>query len=210
MLKDILESVAAGKYRNIMLTGGRSAVQVYDRYRLINPFSDGCIKNTNIFFTDERCVPPNHLENNHRLVVSTLFGGQVPRHLKIHPMESELSNLDLACKRYEMLLPESLDLLILSMGDDGHIASIFPHSLAIRECKSLVMKSINPYSMQKRITITPRVIRAAKSIIIFALGQEKRKFYEEVVLRDPLDVEAIPARLVLGRNWVFDLSELEI
>jgi 6-phosphogluconolactonase/glucosamine-6-phosphate isomerase/deaminase len=65
-----------------------------------------------------------------------------------------------------------------------------------------VLAILGPKPPYQRLTITPPVIRNARYIIVMALGQQKRAIYEQA-LRDPNDIDTLPARLVLNRTWIF-------
>ena len=187
---------------SIMLTGGRSAEKLYSSWAS----SSECMSyfaGTNLYFSDERCLLPSDSQSNYGLVMKTLFAKGVPSNTILHRIEADSPDLELAANNYSNLLPKSIDLLILSVGEDGHIASLFPHSPALYELKRSVMPVLGlkvPYS---RLTITPLVIQSARNIIVIAEGVEKRKIYEKA-LQTPKDIDSIPARLVLNRTWVFD------
>jgi len=186
---------------SLMLTGGRSAALLYrtwsDLFEL--PAS---LRGAQFYFGDERCVLPNHPESIYRLTLDTLFTTGVPNGVQIHRMEADSLDQNAAAVRYEDLLPEFIDVLLLSMGEDGHIASLFPHSPALREPRRQVVPVTGPKPPFQRLTITPPVIKNARQVFVLALGNQKRAMYEEA-LRDPEDFEAIPARLVLDRTWIF-------
>jgi 6-phosphogluconolactonase len=118
-------------------------------------------------------------------------------------MEADSLNLELAANNYSKLLPKSIDLLMLSVGEDGHISSLFPHSPVLHELQRSVVPVVGFKPPFSRLTITPQVIQSARNIIVIAEGIEKRKIYEKA-LQDPEDIDSIPARLVLNRTWVFD------
>jgi 6-phosphogluconolactonase len=98
-------------------------------------------------------------------------------------------------------LPDRLVLMLLSMGEDGHIASLFPHSAALKETNKRVLAILGPKPPYQRLTITPTVIRNARHVLVMALGQKKRAIYEEA-LRNPSDIDTLPARLVLDKTWI--------
>jgi 6-phosphogluconolactonase len=120
----------------------------------------------------------------------------------IHRIEAESLDLPAECYRYESILPKSIDLLILSVGEDGHIASLFPHRNLVCEKfrKVIHVKGVNQHL--DRITVTPLVIQRAHHVFVMAIGQEKRALYEAALL-EPDNIDAIPARLVLDRTWIF-------
>ena len=158
--------------KSIMLTGGRSAKFLYKSFHNLNKNKE--IKNIDFFLTDERHVLPESHESNQKLVEENFISGlDLSKKSHFYTFDTNKDNHELICNSYESLLPKSIDLMILSMGEDGHIASLFPHS---------------------------------DEIFILCFGEEKRKKFEEA-RKNPDDFYSIPARLVLNRNWVFDINE---
>lgn len=194
--------------RTIMLTGGRSAKLLFAKWssslKLMSSF-----ENKEFFFGDERCVPPDDKDSNYRLTLENLFSNGIPYGARLHRMEAESNNLDLAALSYEKRLPSSIDLLLLSVGDDGHIASLFPYDSALAEQERLVVAVKANEKHIGRLTITPVVIKNAKKVVVMAIGAKKRMIYERA-LEDPLDVISMPARLVLDRTWIFDLNDVDV
>lgn len=186
---------------HVMLTGGRSATQLYEAWSasVHNPSS---ISGIHFYFGDERRVPPDHPESNYKLAIEALFPKGIPDNVQVHRMESDSPDMDGAADRYAAALPGRIDLLLLSMGEDGHIASLFPHSVALKETNKRVLAILGPKPPYQRMTITPPVIRNARHVLVMALGQQKRALYEEA-LRNPSDIDTLPARLVLDRTWIF-------
>ena len=209
LLEKIAASVAKRRGRDgrcsVALTGGRSAERLY-RAGAASPDFLVKMQNVDFFFGDERCVPPDHADSNYRLAMDTLFASGLPKGAYLHRIEAESVNLEEAADRYAGRLPSSIDVLLLSMGADGHIASIFPRSPAFGEYKRRVVPVNGPQPPYLRLTLTPTLIQSAHYVFVMALGPQKRAIYEEALLR-PLDVDQIPARLVLGREWTFGLSE---
>ncbi len=186
--------------KSIMLTGGRSAKELY---LCIN---NKKVKNTNFFLTDERNVPPTSEESNQKLIQQNFFNSVELSNKSIFNTYENKGDPELTCQLYESLIPDSIDLMLLSMGEDGHIASLFPNSNALKENNKKILSIFAPKPPPDRFTITPRVIRNTKNIIVLCFGEQKRKKYEEALL-DPYDFDSIPARLVLDRNWVFDINQ---
>jgi len=201
LVKRIAAFVIEVGHCSVMLTGGRSAEQLYLAMARLPTFA--LLHNVSFWFGDERCVPPDHPDSNYAMAMRTLFVGGVPSTCHVCRMKAEQG---VAFFSYESQVPASVDILLLSMGADGHIASLFPHSPALFETKRKVLPVIGPKAPFKRLTITPPVIQSAKQVYVLAIGDKKRRKYEEV-LHDPEDICAIPARLVLNRTWIFDLDE---
>ena len=108
--------------------------------------------------------------------------------------------------RYAKLLPDQLDVLLLSIGDDGHIASLFPKSVALKEKQLAVVCVTSPKPPLQRITITPVIISRAKSVIVFAVGAKKVLIFERL-LKSPNNITELPARLVLNADWLIHAPE---
>jgi len=188
-----------------MLTGGRSAKALYEQWNNFGEPLTG-MSGVHFFIGDERCVSTNHPDSNYGMVMRTLLPNGKPKFVEFDRMEAESINVEDSADRYAALLPDSIDVLLLSMGDDGHIASLFPNSPALFETKRKVLPVISPFKPYKRLTITPPVIQAAKHVYVLAIGDKKRLKYEEALL-EPEDINSLPARLVLDRIWIFNLNE---
>jgi 6-phosphogluconolactonase len=196
-------AVCAKKYGHcsVMLTGGRSAEKLYLAMAQLQSF--WMLRNITFWFGDERCVSPDHPMSNYAMAMRTLFASGIPIACEIFRMEAEQ---DMNSHVYETQLPPNIDILLLSMGEDGHIASLFPHSPALHEKKRKVVPVIGPKPPFRRHTITPLVIDTAKQVFVLAIGEKKRAKYLEGLL-DEENINALPARLVLNSRWIFDFDE---
>ena len=184
---------------NVMLTGGRAAKEIYGCLSKDLRFRD--LNNVHFFFGDERCVPKYDSQSNYKMVKEILFPYGLPGNCSVFPMEIFANDYDLAADEYDRALPNSIDVLILSMGEDGHIASLFPHSPILFENNKRVCPVIVCKSPFERLTITPLVINSADNVYIFAFGDEKMKMFQK--LEDNIeDFYSIPARLVINGNWL--------
>jgi 6-phosphogluconolactonase len=154
-------------------------------------------------FGDERCVPPDNADSNYALVMRTLLAKGVPPGCSIARMEAENPDREAAARAYEELLPEAIDVLLLGVGADGHVASLFPHSPAFRAKQRTVVPVTGPKPPQERLTITPRVIAGAGEVFVLATGTEKGEMLVEA-LKSPADAESLPVRLALGGTWLLD------
>ena len=120
-------------------------------------------------------------------------------------MDTEAFSIEELCCHYSDILSESIDILLLSMGCDGYIASLFPNGRALFEIEKKVVPVSDSKVPHRRLTITPRVVKAAKQVYVLAVGDDKRRKYEEALLY-PDDINLIPARLVLDKTWIFDFD----
>ena len=155
------------------------------------------------FFGDERCVPPDNKDSNYKMVMDTLFTDGLPEHFLLHRIKGELKAYEKAAESYSELIPESIDLLLLSLGEDGHIASIFPNDDdAFKE--PLKMRPVkSPKPPDRRITITPLVIQSARQVIVFVKGANKGKILAEM-LNEPENIVKMPARILREATWLLD------
>jgi len=190
---------------SVMLTGGRSAEDLYRSRFFLDQIVELCSK-SRFFLTDERMVSSEHEYSNYGMILRVLFQNIPCGFFEFLPMFKKCDNTNDNSSNYSDLLPEVIDVLLLSMGEDGHIASLFPHSPALAETERKVVPVIGPKAPFQRLTITPPVIQAAKKVYVLAIGDEKRRKYEEALL-DPEDISSILARLVLDRTWIFDLDK---
>ena len=90
-------------------------------------------------------------------------------------MRGEEPDGDAEADRYGSLLPERLDVTLLSMGEDGHCASLFPGSPQLGERKRLCTTGLAPYAPYERITLTLPALDRSRLVLILALGERKRE-----------------------------------
>jgi 6-phosphogluconolactonase len=202
ILENIEKLLLANQKCSVMLTGGNTAMSVYKALGMKVAFQN--LSGVNFFLGDERCVPSTDVESNFRMVMDSLFN--IPNFLDrntFHRMEADLPDLEVASKKYEDILPPSIDLLLLSLGSDGHLASLFPLSHALLEKRKLVMFTISPKYPFRRLTVTPPVILNAKKVIILAFGKAKRIMLNKVLGEDS-NLLDLPAIMVKDKIWLCD------
>jgi 6-phosphogluconolactonase len=133
------------------------------------------------FWGDERCVPPDDPQSNFGMAWKSMLA-EVPASPDcIHRMLGEMEDTDKAARRYEAeilkVLPgprePSLDLVLLGMGEDGHTASLFPGTEWDEE--RLVVGNFVPKLGAWRITMTPRLLNAARSVVFLISGAAKAR-----------------------------------
>jgi len=156
-----------------------------------------------IYFGDERCVPPDAPESNYRMAAETLLGRlPIPRS-QVHRIEAERPDREASARAYERLLPDPLDILLLGMGPDGHTASLFPHSPAMKERLRRVVPATSPHPPACRLTVTPPVIRGARAVAVIVSGAGKAATLARV-LDGPSVPEELPIQLAGDGFWFVD------
>jgi len=147
-----------------------------------------------VFFGDERDVPQDHVESNYRMAQRTLLDHVPIEPSRIHPMPADADDLAAASKDYEQAIRRTVpagqggspafDLILLGMGGDGHIASLFPGTEALGETQKLVTAYFVPVLGRKRMTFTYPLINAARHVILLVTGDDKAQAVR-VLLGDP-------------------------
>ena len=163
-----------------------------------------------LFWTDERCVPLTDPYSNFHLAQTHLFPVlRIPRE-HIHPIPGHLGP-EAAALAYEAELPnasEPFDLVLLGIGEDGHIASLFPgHPALLETTRAVAPVRHAPKPPPERVTLTLPVFQRARHAWIVASGTEKKTILQRVF--SPLPTESPPpAQLLLSSHgtvtWMLD------
>jgi len=144
--------------------------------------------NLQLYWVDERCVAPEDNESNYRMTYDSLLKNVPLSEDNIHRMKGELKPEEGVIDYQKEIdaLPQAnglpqFDLIILGMGDDGHTASIFPPSKELITIESDLAVGVNPYSGQRRITLSGRTIKNAKETIFHVTGEKKAQVLAEIL-----------------------------
>lgn len=197
------EVSSSGKQITVALSGGTTPKSLFDYW---SSLPEGEIDWTKIkfFWGDERCVAPEDSESNFKMTKEHLFNNiNIPKE-NIFRIKGENNPTDEA-KRYGELLNSELeqhngtpifDIVILGMGDDGHTASIFPHEIELWNNKNNCVTATHPDSGQIRVSITGKVINAAKNVVFLVTGKNKAEKVKEVIEQPEVAEKKYPAALV--------------
>lgn len=193
--QNILYFLERDGYCSIILTGGRSAEKVYKKLANYLPNYKVGI---DFFIGDERCVPETDRESNYGMILNSLFQNHTSKLKNIHKFYDSGFCIEDNLTRYENQLPNRPNLLLLGLGEDGHIASLFPGQ-DYSNIKNRVVASLSPHG-QQRVTITPAYIELAEKVIILAYGPIKKAIISNLSTEtNPVDV---PARWVYQGLWL--------
>ncbi len=217
-IADLAERALSQTGRFILgLAGGTTPRLTYElltdsRYKRIIDWN-----NVHIFWGDERCVPPTHPDSNYHMAKTALLDLVDIPATRIHRIQGEIDP-QTAAARYERELRDyfesrlgiaraRFDLLILGLGADGHTASLFPGTPAIRETQRWTAAQRIDRIDAWRITLTPPAINAAKTILFLVSGSEKAEAVQKV-LTAPYQPDVIPAQIVKPTDgniiWMLD------
>ena len=157
-----------------------------------------------LYWVDERCVPPDDADSNYRMTNEQMLSKVPLAAERIHRMEGELDP-EVAASRYESVLRNTFklegaetptfDLILLGMGDDGHTASLFPHTEALNEMSRLVVANHVPQKDTWRISLTWPVINQARQVAFLIEGTAKAQVLHDVFLGS-YDPETKPSQLI--------------
>jgi 6-phosphogluconolactonase len=161
------------------------------------------------FWGDERHVPPDHADSNYRMAYETLLSRVPADPRKIFRVPAENPDANAAANEYEQTLSTAFrlegrqaprfDLILLGLGPDGHTASLFPHTSALRENSRLVVANRVEKLDTDRITLTLPVLNNAANIVFLVAGKDKAPAVESVFNSDS-DASEFPAKLVRPRH----------
>jgi 6-phosphogluconolactonase len=210
----MLVGVAAGG-GDIVLTGGSTPRAAYGEFveavRTVGIDVSGCV----IWFSDERCVPPEDERSNFRMVRESLLeplgkSGDLPT---VHRMRGELGP-DAAAEEYERGLREAgsprFEMVLLGIGPDGHLASMFPDQESLSERSRLVVgveqAGLEPYV--PRVTLTFPALLNARQIVFLATGASKAEAVAAAFGPDAKPDPHVPSSLLAAQAK--DVEEVKV
>ena len=169
------------------------------------------------FFGDERHVPPDDPESNFRMAQEAMFSLAPISAKQIHRIQGEDPDAARAARKYEQDLLASFrladgqlprfDLVLLGMGAEGHTASLFPGTKALKEERRLAVSNWVGKLYTDRITLTPPVLNHSARILFLVHGIEKATALQ-AVLEGPYEPEQLPAQMIQPRQgsvlWLVD------
>jgi 6-phosphogluconolactonase len=186
---------AAGNGEEIVLTGGSTPVPAYERAAVLEPDWS----RAGVWWGDERCVPPDDERSNFGLAKRSIFDQLERQPGRVHRIRGEDEPQSAAAAYDQELRETTLDLLLLGLGPDGHLASLFPHSPGLVESKRLVIAAeakLEPFV--ERVTMTPPALRAASRVVFLVTGEGKAEAVA-AALAGPPD-PAVPGSLVRAES----------
>lgn len=157
---------------HICITGGSTPKKAYERLATQRADWSG----VHFWFTDERCVPPDHEQSNFRMVDEALLSRA--QGATVHRMKGELGPEQGAAdheREYEAAGRPTFDLILLGIGPDAHICSLFPGDDALGERDRDVVGVETPgmAPLVPRITFTLPVVNASRRIVFLVTGEGK-------------------------------------
>jgi 6-phosphogluconolactonase len=185
-------AVKAGLPHRVALAGGRITKRFLATVATRSKERGISLAGVDFFWGDERCVPPGDPESNHRLAQEALLVPAEIASSRIHRVLGELDPASAAALAEQELRRVTgvegaampvLDLVFLGMGEDAHVASLFPGAIAsVTESACVYVGTTGPKPPPRRVTLTYRALAAAREVWVLASGAGK-----EAALRASLE-----------------------
>ena len=190
---------AGGRQFTVALPGGSVATNCFPRLASLRLEWDRC----EFFWVDERAVPADDPESNYGAARSSwLEPAGVPAS-RIHRMPADAQDLDDATARYADVMsriagrPPILDYVMLGVGPDGHVASLFPGHALLHEARRPVAAVLDsPKPPPRRMTLAMPVLTAARRVVVAAFGRSKAEVMREALANPD---SALPVAMVIRR-----------
>lgn len=189
------------------LSGGSTPLPLY---RLLAQSARMPWDSVHLFWSDERCVPPDDPESNYAAAKRMLLDSARIPDDHVHRIPGEDSPTD-AADAYQVTLRRvlgengRLDLVLLGAGADGHTASLFPEHAALEETDRWVLPVHVSTASAWRVSMTLPAINAARDVLILVVGREKRELLKRIERGEDLPVSRVcPTRGRLA--WLVAVS----
>jgi 6-phosphogluconolactonase len=208
---DTARAAIAARGRFIVcISGGVTPRPLYERLARVS----GDVlewSRVHVFWTDERCVAPDDDRSNYRMAREAWLDHVAIPPANVHRLRGEIDPREAAALYEEELRAFPIaDSILLGLGEDGHTASLFPHSAALagdRDRERSVRAAYVPAVAMWRLTLTPAFINRARDVAFLVAGASKAARVKDV-LEGPLTPDALPAQSIrpaAGRlSWFLD------
>ncbi|GAB4521183.1 MAG: 6-phosphogluconolactonase [Anaerolineales bacterium] len=191
----------------LVLSGGNTPRATYERLARTPYVTALPWQKVEIFFGDERCVPPDADDSNYRMASESLLNRLPLLPENIHRMAGELPPVQ-AAAAYEATLRAHLatsprfDVVLLGLGNDGHTASLFPDTAALHENERLVVANFVPTLSAWRLTMTFTALAGGQEIYFLVAGDAKRAILQ-AIQKNPLAYPAGRVHAASGQaRWL--------
>ncbi|HSI88856.1 MAG TPA: 6-phosphogluconolactonase [Pyrinomonadaceae bacterium] len=197
---------------NVALSGGSTPKGAYEllaseRYR-----NKLAWEKVRFYFGDERNVPPDHTDSNFRMAKEAMLDPIGISNANVVRWRTEWNDPDRTAEEYEKVLaglgmPPAFDLILLGLGEDGHIASLFLGSEGLKETERMAVANWVPDLKEYRFTLTFPAINSALNIVYLVSGGAKAGVVKRVI-NGPANQEELPAAGITPENgsliWLLD------
>jgi 6-phosphogluconolactonase len=197
--RNLVTRVAEGQVKNLAVSGGRVAVTLFRATVIASRRLGVDWSGIHLFWADERCVPPEHPESNYRTAREHLIEPLGIPCDHVHRVLGELDPargaLEAEANLVRLLAGNPLDLVLLGMGDDGHVASLFPDQATnpTEESRHYI-PVVGPKPPRHRISLSYGALAAASAVWVLVVGEGKRPVLEAAISGEP----TLPLSVIRG------------
>jgi len=179
---------------SVVLTGGKTPEQAY----IEAAKREGDWSKVDLWWGDERCVPPDNEDSNYGLARRALLDRIEGRPRSVHRIKGELGKEEAAAEYADEIAGATLDLLLLGLGPDGHVASLFPNAPTLRQRKPALPAEAGLEPFVDRVTLSLPTLRGAQEILFLLAGESKADAAARAFASEPSP--DTPASLVRARD----------
>jgi len=207
IINKIKDTITKKDLCTIALAGGSTPKPIYEAIAL----SDLSWDKIHVFWGDERYVPPTHPDSNQKMAREAWLNKVSIPETNIHPMPTDGANPTEDAQKHDQEIKDffqegfpSFDIILLGMGDDGHTASLFPHTEALTKCDRLITVGNNKDSL--RLTFTIPLINQAHCVIFLVSGASKQEALVQV-FGDSAENKQYPSKFIQPQGeliWFVD------
>jgi 6-phosphogluconolactonase len=184
---------AAREGGSVVLTGGKTPEQAYKEAAAREPDWS----KVDLWWGDERCVPPDDENSNYGMAKRALLDRIEHQPRSVHRIKGELGKEEAAADYERELGDTQLDLLLLGMGPDGHVASLFPNAPTLRQRKPVLPAEPGLEPFVDRVTLSLPTLRNAREVLFLLAGESKAEAAARAFAGAPS--QEIPASLVRSK-----------
>lgn len=169
----------------VALAGGSTPRGLYQKLAS-EPYCDQVDwTRVHLFFGDERCVPADHVNSNFKMASEAMINHIPIPNDNVHRMPTEIGDAEAVAAAYadtvsQVMNGEPFDLVLLGLGPDGHIASLFPETEALTVTETMTTHLYVEKFSSWRVTLTYPVINAARKVIVFIAGEAKAAIVNDI------------------------------
>jgi 6-phosphogluconolactonase len=190
--KRLARAARAGE--SVVLTGGSTPELAYrEAAKLERDWSQ-----VDVWWGDERCVPADHQESNYGMAKRALLDRLEQQPRSVHRIKGELGKERAASEYADDIAGAPLDLLLLGLGTDGHVASLFPNAPTLRQRKPALPAEAGLEPFVDRVTLSLPTLRSAREILFLFAGGSKADAAARAFAGEPSP--DTPASLVRARD----------
>jgi len=185
---------AAREGGNVVLTGGHTPEEAYREAAKLEPDWS----KVELWWSDERCVPPDHELSNYAMAKRALLDRLERAPAAVHRIRGELGKKAAAADYDREVDDHPLDLLLLGIGPDGHVASLFPNAPTLQARDRVVPAEAGLEPFVDRVSMTLPTLQAGRRILFLVTGQSKADVARRAFAEEPSP--ETPASLVRART----------